>query len=77
MEDHGVYDVVLDISNNFTPGIYYITVGSYIRPHTREFFYERIACFEVSEEPKDSDFLPNIVGGPKFYSSFNWQIKKQ
>lgn len=77
IEDEGVYNIQLDIRSNFVPGIYYLTIGAYIRPHTREFYYERVASFEVSEEPKDGDYLPNIVGGPKFYSTFNWQIKKQ
>ncbi|QEC69072.1 ABC transporter ATP-binding protein [Panacibacter ginsenosidivorans] len=77
MEESGSYYIALDIVNTFAPGTYYISAGSYIRPHTNEFIYNKVAGFEISEEPKEKDILPNIMGGPKFYSPFSWVIKKQ
>jgi len=75
-EESGSYEICFSAQNCFSPGRYYVNIGSFIRPHTEEFIYKNLFSFEVSTEPEKDDFIPNIVGDPRFYSTCDWDIKK-
>lgn len=76
LEEAGTYEISFCAQNCLTPGRYYVTIGSFIRPHTEEFIYKNLSSFEVSMEPERNDFVPNIFGDPRFYSPCDWDIKK-
>jgi lipopolysaccharide transport system ATP-binding protein len=76
LDNTGKYEIIFEADGGIAPGSYTIDIGTFIRPHTREYFYPAVMAFDILDIPHEPEFIPNIVGDPKFYTRSGWEIKQ-
>ncbi len=59
--------------NVLNPGLYFVSVGAYIRPHTKVERFDQCLCFEVTEKPHFANQTFNLKGNPVFSIPVKWE----
>ena len=76
IDDKGVHEIKCTFSYNvLVPGEYYISIGCYVRPHSKIQAIEPCLKLVVDEIPYYSTNSFNIVGNPVFAMTPSWKIE--